>query len=220
MTTPACEYLATYGLSAYLGRFLAPADEPLTPQGRFVLRTPRGLELGTILCDTLPRFGKLAGPHITGEVVRLATDDDLTSVESLTDRARHLLDRANALIDELSLPLTVLDAEILLEGRDAILQAVHSGECDPTPLTDALDHEFGLRVWIEDLTETEAAGGGCGESGCGSGGCGSCGTSSGSGGCSSGSCSRGSVKDPDQLTEYFAEMRQKMDRRNGRTSLN
>jgi hypothetical protein len=55
---------------------------------------------------------------------------------------------------------------------------------------------------------------GCGKQDCGSGagGCSSCGTDGASkGGCSTSSCSRDKVKSADELTAYFADLRQKME---------
>src|SRR5262249_31111795 len=112
------------------------------------------------------------------------------------------------------LPLLFLDGEILLDGRNAILQAVHWADCDATPLFEELSHRHGLLVKLADLTTTPKAGG-CPTCGAEKPGCESCGT----GGCSSGSCSRGSVKSADDLTAYFAGLRRQMETTTARVSL-
>ena len=108
--------------------------------------------------------------------------------------------------------------EILLDGTEAILQAVHWGECDATPLFESLSAARGLTVKLADLTTEPkpAAKGGCGTCGSEGGGCSSCGTG---GGCSSGSCSKGSVKTAEDLSEYFLGLRRQMEASAGRVPL-
>ena len=74
-----------------------------------------------------------------------------------------------------------------------------------------------MPVRLLDVTRTATApdppDAGCGKPGCGTtgGGCSTCGT---------GGCSRGAVKSADDLTAYFADLRQKMDAASaGRTPL-
>src|SRR5207253_6390976 len=114
---------------------------------------------------------------------------------------------------ELGLPLTFIDAEMLLDGS-AILHGLPWAECDATPLFEELSTQFGMTVRFLDLARSpiateEPAPAGCGKPGCGSesGGCTSCST----GGCSTGSCSKGKVKTASELTAYFADLRHKME---------
>ena len=112
-----------------------------------------------------------------------------------------------------------MDAELTLDDR-LILHGLAWDACDATPLFTELSARFGLSVRLLDLSQTavtidpKQAADGCGKPDCGSGsgGCSSCGTDGESkGGCSTGSCSRGKVKSADELTAYFADLRQKME---------
>ena len=56
------------------------------------------------------------------------------------------------------LALLFLDGEILLDGSQAILQAVHWADCDATLLFEELSARHGLAVKLADLTTTPQAG--------------------------------------------------------------
>jgi hypothetical protein len=88
------------------------------------------------------------------------------------------------------LPFEVVDAEVLLDGRQAVVHYLRWDECDPRPLLDQLSQRHRLLVTLHNLAlppadredEGRPEEARCGSGGCGAaGGCGSCG----SGGCSS-----------------------------------
>jgi hypothetical protein len=203
-------YLVNYGQAGYLGRFRARAAH--RRDDRVVVQTERGIELGTILGEA----GAL-GPEPAGEVIRSATAADEESARQSRDRAAAILADAQSLTDSCGLPLLFVDGEILLDGREAVLQAVHWAECDATPVFEQLSARHGLLVKLADLTtQPKPATKGCDVCGAEKSGCDSCGTG---GGCSTGSCSKGSVKSADELTAYFAGLRKQMDAVAERVSL-
>jgi len=203
-------YLVNYGQAGYLGRFWAANG--YRRDDRVIVRTPRGVEFGTVLGEA-----GLMGPDETGEVLRAATDNDEMAARAMRERAAAILADAQTLAGSLALPLLFLDGEILFDGREAILQAVHWSDCDATSLFEQLSARHGLLVKVADLTAHPKPGnGGCEVCGAEKSGCDSCGTG---GGCSSGSCSRGSIKSADDLTGYFASLRKQMETAAARVSL-
>jgi len=202
----------TYGHGGFLGRFCSAAA--LRREDRVVIRTVRGLELGTVLGETARGF---IGPDLGGEVVRPATADDESMAASLGARAARIVADAQSFAESLGLPLLFLDGEVLLDGGPAILQGVHWADCDATTLFEQLSVRHGLPVQLADLTTTPKAPAAvcetCGEA---KSGCDSCGTG---GGCSTGTCAKGSVKSADELTAYFAGLRQQMEAAAARVSL-
>jgi cell fate regulator YaaT (PSP1 superfamily) len=199
-------YLVQYGRPGFVGRFAA--ESPLARGDRVVVRGPRGVEFGEVLVAQ-----ERSTAADDGEVVRVATHADDVEAGRLDTRGQQLL--ATALASDSGLPLAFVDVEVTLDCT-AILHALAWEACDATPLLDELAARFGLAVRLLDLSRAPASkeakeDAGCGKPGCGSGGggCSSCGTG-GSGGCSTGSCSRGAVKSPEELTAYFADLRQKM----------
>ncbi len=192
-------YLVRHGTPGFLGRFAAADDSASDfTRGRpFVVKSRRGLELGELLG---PADAGFDDPFL-GELVRPASDGDLATGASHSVTASQLYQDALRLAGELDLPLAVLDLELLLDGRHAVLHAVRLGDCDAGPLLAALGERHDIVVLLFDLTvEPEPHGcGSCGDGGCGSG--------CGDGGC--GTCSAGGAA---ELAAYFAELRTQMER--------
>jgi hypothetical protein len=209
--------LVQFGRSGFVGAF-ATTERPARGE-RVVVRGPRGVEIGIALCEPGERFAKSLSTE--GELLRVATHEDVSRTAAFPAREAELLSRAADAATERGLPLTFVDAELTLDDR-LILHGLAWEACDATPLFEELSARFGLTVRLLDLSQTQVtrdpppapSAGGCGKPGCGTdaGGCSSCGTGGESkGGCSSGGCSRGKVKSADELTAYFADLRQKMD---------
>jgi hypothetical protein len=209
-------YLIQYGRPGFVGRFRGPDPAvALTRGDRVAIRGPRGLELGTVLCEPADRFSEPA--VVDGEVVGRATPEDAAAADRATALGQAILAAAEAAATEASLPLVFVDVETPLDGVSVVLHAVPWAECDATLLFSELSARFERPVRLLDLSRPtaapdppEPATAGCGKPGCGSegGGCTSCGTG---GGCSTGSCSRGKVTSAADLTAYFADLRQKME---------
>ncbi len=204
------EFLVSYGHGGNLGRFRAAAE--YQRDDRVVVRSPRGLEIGTVLAAAAT---PVSGMELSGEIVRAAAIEDEAVVATHQDRASAILNDAHQSAQASGLPLMFLDGEVLFDGRAAILQAVHWADCDASGLFEGLSRKHGLLVKLADLTSTPSKGG-CPTCGAEKSGCDSCGTG---GGCSSGSCSKGSVKSADDLTAYFAGLRKQMETTVARVSL-
>src|SRR5262249_34062716 len=168
------EYLVTYGRAGFLSRFRAPVQ--YVRDDRVVVRSARGVELGIVLGEA----GRPVGPDIAGDIVRPATADDEAAAGQLRDRAGTILTHTHSEAEGPGLPLPLVDGEILLDGREAILQAVHWADCDATPLFEVLSARHGVLVKLADLTAgPKPAGGGCEVCGAEKQGCDSCGTGGG-----------------------------------------
>jgi len=198
------EYIVTFGRAGHLGRFRADAE--YARGTAVVIRGRRGLETGEVLGEAAP----LADEYV-GDLVRAVGDDDRQDAARTADAARRLCAAAEVAAAALSLPLTVLDAEVMLDGRSAVLHGLTHAPCDAGPLLEELGRAGNLIVRYYDLAaepprpadapdaeETLT----CGRPNCGEGQCGDCGD-----GCSS--CSAGAAND---LAAYFAQLRERMGR--------
>ena len=65
------DYLVQYGTAAFVGRFTA--DNDLSRGASVVVRSPRGLEIGCVLCETKSAFdlGGCNKPTTSGRPIRL-----------------------------------------------------------------------------------------------------------------------------------------------------
>ena len=140
----------------------------------------------------------------------LATPEDDVFLQRARPQADMLFEDCRRAAQELVLPLQILDVEVLLDGRHAIVQFVGGGEEDVTRLAATLAQQP-IEIRFENLAAPAAvdhedhASGGCGKPDCGrvdGGGCTTCSTG---GGCSS--CGSSKV----DLRPYFAHLREKME---------
>jgi hypothetical protein len=175
------EYLLSYGNAGDFGRFRCPPALVCERGDRVVARSPRGQELGVVMRPANAAHGRLLGDQFLGQILRVATDGDLQLAQRMKQRGQGLFDDGCRLVRELALPMEILDAEILLDGRQAVVHYLRWSECDPRPLMDSLSQRYHLLITLHDLAlpnteeaDEHAVHGSCGAGGCGAGGCGSC----------------------------------------------
>ncbi len=188
------EYLLSTGLLGELGRYRSACDLPRG--GRAVVRTPRGLEAGTVLREVTARLAGMMPDTPVGEVVRPLGDEDAPVLRSRDLAAVALVAHAERL------GVALLDAEVLFDGARGVLYHAGMHAEALRPIVRELSREYRLTLGTENLGQSPAASGGCGEGGCGDGGCGS------GGGC--GTCGTTTA---DDVRDYFAELRGRMETR-------
>ena len=207
------DYLVQFGRSAFVGRFSYPHDGPIPRGQSVVVKSVRGLETGLVLCPALERFATCIGER-AGELIRHESETDNLALQKSNQIASTILNAAESRSKEL--PISFVEAEASLDGATVVLHIIPFAECDLSTLLSNLSAEFQTTVTLQDLSRPtalpdapDAVEAGCGKPNCGSeSGGGGCGTS---GGCSTGSCSKGKIKSAEELTEYFADLRNKME---------
>lgn len=185
---PLASYLLNYGNFGDFAPFVSDEPLPCRRGDRLVVRSPRGQEIGVVMRMAPESADPYLKDHFIGQILRRATPGDEELALRMRKKSQRLFDESRQVQSRLGLPLEILDAEILLDGRQAVLHYLRCAECDPRPLMEHIAEEYRLLVTLHDLAlpkvkeeEVGAQHGSCGEGNCGSGGgCGSCGT----GGCS------------------------------------
>ncbi|MFL5329306.1 MAG: hypothetical protein ACJ8C4_10360 [Gemmataceae bacterium] len=204
------EYLVSHGCAGSLGRFRAAEAIALRRGDNVVIRGRRGLELGTVLGQ--PLRASLPDEFI-GELIRAGSEADRNSSERNAELSRRICVEAEELIASSGLPFTVIDAEVLLDGRSAVLHGISHAACDMGPVLEQLGIAHDLIVRLYDLAgeaptpepaEDHEEAFKCDKPDCGEGECTDCGTD---GGCNS--CSAGGAQ---ELANHFAELREQMEK--------
>ena len=203
------QFVVSFGKSGALGAFNAPAPLVLRRGDRVVVRTPRGIEVGSVLCAASVRQARLLGATGVGELLRPLAPADTDRLPELDRLAQELYAAARAQSDDLG--IAILDVEVLLDGQQAIVQYLGDA-ANVDRLAQALEARFALAVRMENLAQPvheREEHGGCDKPDCGreAGGCSSCSTG---GGCSS--CGSGKV----DMRDYFAHLRDQMEHRQRR----
>jgi cell fate regulator YaaT (PSP1 superfamily) len=201
------EYLLTFGCVGEFGRFRSLTTSIGRRGQRAVLRTHRGLELGTILCAAVPGHAHYLPNTTLGQLLRLADTNDEEAAERMRQRSQVLFQDAGRRVGELELPLMVVDVEVLLDGEHAILHHLHWEEFDERDLVSALSRTHGLHVRLHSLKTSTAAEEIPDHQGCGRP---NCGRTSGDGCGSGGGCATCGGCGTSDLRAHFAELREKM----------
>ena len=196
------DYLLSYGSAGDFGRFHCTRPLSLRRGVRAVICTSRGLELGTVLCPTIPGHAAHLPNTSVGQLLRLLTREDERNLQDMEDRARKVFRDARGISAELDLPIELLDVEVLLDGQRAVLHHLRWAECDLRPFVSRLSKLHDLQIQMQDLSRVEEKGCGRPDCGRGEGGCTSCG----SGGCDS--CGTHAAAD---VQAYFSGLREKME---------
>jgi cell fate regulator YaaT (PSP1 superfamily) len=204
------QYVVSFGTSGAVGVFIADHPLPLRRGDRVVIDSPRGIEVGAVLCPASLRQARWLGTEASGRLLRQVTPEDDEQLSGQDSFRQHLFEAARRQVVQQELPIEVLDVEIMLDGRRAIVQYL-GDEAATETFAEMLERQFRIDIRVESLAGASARGeeqsqGGCGKPDCGrgQGGCSACGTQ---GGCST--CgSHGGV----DLRPYFAHLREKMER--------
>lgn len=107
-------YLVRHGVTRCLGDY-TPLDEAVYQRGdRVVIQSPRGTELGTILCEADERCRQFLFEPTTGKIVRLAGHDDLGKEACLLNKQSEEYDIAVRIISHFRLQMDLVDVEHLL----------------------------------------------------------------------------------------------------------
>jgi hypothetical protein len=199
------EFLVSHGRAAISRCRDIDGLKPLRGQA-VVIRSKRGLELGEVLCPASPELIDASA----GELLRFASAGDRRQADDLGNRGRALLDDLQESVLSRGLALQPLDADLTLDGERADVNVLSWGPVQLTLLQEELRARHGIAVYFLDCSQKPETGcGSCGEGGCGSCGDGGCGSHGEGGSCGSGDCSRG-PKSSDELTRYFAGLREQM----------
>src|SRR5262249_26695063 len=110
------EYLVNHGAAGDFGRFRAVGALTCARGERVVIRTLRGLELGVVMCPSTPRHRSLIGGTFVGHLLRQATPADEMQASEVRRLGQALFEDCRHAAADLSLPVEILDAEVLFDG--------------------------------------------------------------------------------------------------------
>ena len=201
MDTLCLEYLVRYGKAGEFGRFRAQKPLQLFKGDLVVIETHRGKETGEILSSSSPTIAKFLPNTTVGKLFSTLSpqDDSLAQLNHL--KSSLIFEAAKKISLDLALPVMIVEAELLFDGKHAVLHLLTSPKTDVRDLVSKLSQDFDLHIYVENISqpqEEEKLAEDDGTSSCGSGKCGSkesgCGTCGSGGGC--GSCSTAKEKKP------------------------
>jgi len=144
-------FIVRYGQMRFLGEF-AGIDDCTHPRGqRVVIRTDRGIELGEVLCPATDRSALFLEDPVVGEVVRVATADDLAAEAGLAERSRLGLEACREFIARRRLQMDLIDVEVILGGERMVFYYLSEKRIDFRDLVKDLARAFQTRIEMRQI---------------------------------------------------------------------
>lgn len=143
-------FVVRYGVMRMVGVFSSRADQHR--RGTLVVaRTPRGLEIGEVLCEaTEQALAQLSDPP-SGQILREATPEDRNEAEHLLTRQRDEFAACQKHVDHLRLVMQLVDVEHLFGGERIIVYYLAEERVDFRELIKALASEFQTRIEMRQI---------------------------------------------------------------------
>lgn len=163
------QYVCRYGSMRHLG--VMTATDSFRYGDEVVIRSDRGTEIATVLCEATPAaIGGLREPT-EGKILRPLNATDRGDWSQISSATRRDLDASQVHVDALQLPMQLIDVERVLGGERAIIYFIADGRVDFRALVKLLGQEFQTRIemrqiGIRDEAKLLADFGDCGQEVC------------------------------------------------------
>jgi cell fate regulator YaaT (PSP1 superfamily) len=152
------EYIVRYGAMRLLGVMSARNDSAYTRGVKVIVRTNRGLEAGEILCpladSAQPDSDDQNGGQsrsVAGQILREMTSQDTNELLHIQANERQEFRLCQRHIDELTLPMQLVDVEHLFGGERIIVYYLAEGRVDFRELVRRLATEFQTRIEMRQI---------------------------------------------------------------------
>ncbi len=174
---PPSSIVAKFGCMGLIGEFPFSLDVKPGCGSKFVLKTHRGTEIGEMLTSTCPNSG--CGKSISrkemleyiersggkdypffsmqGKVLRIATVEDLNQQARIDDTKQKMVRHCRTLVEELKLPMKVVDAEPILGGEKVTFYFVSEERIDFRELVAGLAGEHQTRIEMRQVGSRDEA---------------------------------------------------------------
>jgi cell fate regulator YaaT (PSP1 superfamily) len=152
------EYIVRYGAMRLLGVMSARNDSAYTRGAKVIVRTNRGLEAGEILCSVAasaqPEPASQNGGQTgsaAGQILREMSSQDVNELAHIQANEQQEFRLCQRHIDELTLPMQLVDVEHLFGGERIIVYYLAEGRIDFRELVRRLATEFQTRIEMRQI---------------------------------------------------------------------
>lgn len=137
----------------YVAEFSArPPHDEFARHDQVIVRSPRGMEWGEVLCPATDRTREYLGTSdAAGKLLRRATPEDEQTRDELWKRERDEFNGCLAMIAERKMPMTLIDAEHLFGGERLVFYFLAENRVDFRELVKALAREFKTRIEMRQI---------------------------------------------------------------------
>jgi cell fate regulator YaaT (PSP1 superfamily) len=170
-TASPAAYIVRHGATRVLGEFVAPANARFSRLGEVIVRSERGQEWGTVLCPAHARALELLAEPSRGQILRLATPEDIARRDKLLESQKLEFEIGARLVAERRLQMEMVDVEHLFGGERLVFYFLAEKRVDFRDLVKDLAREFQTRIelrqiGVRDEAKLKADYGDCGKPVC------------------------------------------------------
>ncbi len=144
-------HVVRYGRMRLLGPFRGPDDLILMRGMQVVIQTDRGTELAEVLCPLTELAADALGHLPPGEIVRIATEEDLRSRDGLAAIEREGFEGCLGFIALRQLQMDLVDVEAILGGQRLVFYYLAEKRVDFRDLVKDLARTFRTRIEMRQI---------------------------------------------------------------------
>ncbi len=122
-----------------------------------VARTNRGLERGEVLCEATDHvLGQMSSPP-NGNIQRIASTEDENEHRHILESQKKEFAKCKKLIQEMNLPMSLVDLEIILGGEQMMVYYSAEDRVDFRELVKRLSSEYKTRIEMRQIGARDEA---------------------------------------------------------------
>ncbi|HMP79383.1 MAG TPA: regulatory iron-sulfur-containing complex subunit RicT [Pirellulaceae bacterium] len=144
-------YIVRFGAMRELGAMSSRQDAIYRRGAEVVVRSPRGMEIGQVLCEATENALRQMERYASGTIWRAVTSEDALQMSKILGLRPPRIATCERLIEELQLPMKLVDIEQLLGGERVIVYYVSEERIDFRELVKRLAGEFQTRVEMHQI---------------------------------------------------------------------
>lgn len=147
-------YVVRYGTLRTVAEFgtRTSGDEDYRRGDQVIIRSPRGIEWGEILCEATDRTKQyLGGKDLAGKIQNLATPQDELKRESLWKQEQDAFLQARRIIAEQNLAMQLVDSEMLLGMERITFYYTSEARIDFRELVKSMAQFFNMRIEMKQI---------------------------------------------------------------------
>ncbi len=146
------QYIVRYGTMRKVAEFSAPLSREYQRSDQVVIRSPRGIEWGEVLCPASERTQEYLGQKTpAGKVLRIANAEDERNLDAARKIEQEEFDGCREMIAERHLPMQLVDVEHLLGGERAVFYFISEQRVDFRELVKGLAKRFKTRIEMRQI---------------------------------------------------------------------
>ncbi len=149
IATPALEYVVRCGSMRILG--VMTARQPFRYGDRVVVRSSRGTEIGTVLCEATAAAVDYMVEPTEGRILRRLSEDDQSQWSQLESKTDDDMKVCQKCLDALDLSMELVDVERILGGERIVIYFLAEQRVDFRQLVRDLAKEFHTRIEMRQI---------------------------------------------------------------------